>query len=230
MIVIKKLLITHEGKTLVQSDFTIHSTLGMVGQSGSGKSLTLKALLGMLPSRMECTLSYDAPFDFVRGESVGLVPQNPFTSLNAMRKIKDQFFCDQSVMRELFKRVGLDDDLAERYPKELSGGQLQRVVLAMVLAKRPKLLLLDEPTTALDPETTETILDLITTLQKEMGFYLLFISHEIAGVARTCEEIVVLHQGIIVESGSSKALLKNPKDAYTKRLIESDFASRVFRQ
>ncbi|SFV57725.1 ABC transporter, ATP-binding protein [hydrothermal vent metagenome] len=227
---IKRLLIKDGSKELVDIAFEINSSLGLVGQSGSGKSLTLKALLGMLPNNLDVELKYDASFVLQAGKSVALVPQNPFTALSPLTKIKKQFFCSKEQMESLFDEVGLQKELLDRYPPELSGGQLQRVVIAMALENRPRLLLLDEPTTALDPKTTQMILDLLLKLQKEMGFLMLFVTHEILAAAKVCEDIFVIKDGHMVEYGKISTILKNPKESYTKELIEANFANRKFRE
>src|SRR3990167_2653983 len=124
---ISKLRITIDEKSLVDIRFSILSSLALVGQSGSGKSLTIKALLGMLPSSMKLELEYENSFELVAGESLSFVPQNPFTALSPLTKIKKQFFIPLSKVEKLFAQVGLDMELLERFPPELSGGQLQRV-------------------------------------------------------------------------------------------------------
>ena len=227
---IERLTIDDGSKKLVDIAFEIKRSLGLVGESGSGKSLTLKALLGMLPKNLHAEIEYDADFELQAGKTVSLVPQNPFTALSPLTKLEKQFFCTQERMEYLFGEVGLQKELLKRYPPELSGGQLQRVVIAMALESLPKLLLLDEPTTALDPKTTRTILDLLLKLQKEMGFLMLFVTHEINAAAKVCEDICVIKNGHVVEYGKTDLVLKNPKDPYTKELIEANFANRNFRE
>jgi len=230
MIEIKKLQISLLEKPLVDIDFTIKSSLALIGQSGSGKSLTLKALLGMLPKSMKCTLKYDSDFKFIAGESIGFVPQNPFTALSPLTKIKKQFFVERERILELFDEVGLSEDLLERFPPELSGGQLQRVVIAMALEKHPKLLLLDEPTTALDPQTKGAILKLLRELQSKENFLMLFVTHDILSAKELCEDLCVIKNGVVVERGIMREVIKAPKEEYTKTLIEANFANRNFRQ
>ena len=140
---IKKLRITLGEECLVDIAFVVSKSLALVGQSGSGKSLTLKALLGMLPSSMELELEVSSEFELVAGKSVAFIPQNPFTALSPLTKIRKQFFTDITRVEELFSEVGLESELLDRFPPELSGGQLQRVVIAMALSNKPKLLLLD---------------------------------------------------------------------------------------
>ena len=226
---ITTLKIILEEKTLVDICFDIKSSLALVGQSGSGKSLTLKALLGMLPNSMTCELEVDGDFELKAGETLSFVPQNPFTALSPLTKIKKQFFIDEEKVKELFKRVGLSEDMLERFPPELSGGQLQRVVIAMALEHSPKLILLDEPTTALDPETRVLILDMLRELQTEMGFKMLFVTHDMNSAKSLCEDICVIRDGKVIESGNMQEILKLPKEVYTKTLIEANFANREFR-
>jgi len=226
---IEKLRIEYQNSTLVDIAFDIDQSLALVGQSGSGKSLSLKALLGMLPENMQMELEVDAPFRLINGETLAFVPQNPFTALSPLTKIYKQFFASEDTMRELFEQVGLEFELAERFPPELSGGQLQRVIIAMALSSHPKLLLLDEPTTALDPHNREVMIDLLTTLQKTMGFKMLFVTHDMKSAGALCEDICVIKNGEVVETGSLKEVLSEPKEEYTRVLISSNFSNREFR-
>jgi len=226
---VKSLKISLDEKSLVDISFSVNSSLALVGQSGSGKSLTLKALLSMLPSSMRLELDVDADFELKAGETIAFVPQNPFTALSPLTKIKKQFFVKQNRMNELFEELGLALDLQERFPPELSGGQLQRVVIAMALSNKPKLLLLDEPTTALDPETRVIIIELLKKLQKREEFKMLFVTHDIISAKNLCEEICVIRQGEVVEVGQMEKVLSDPSHEYTKTLIEANFANRKFR-
>jgi peptide/nickel transport system ATP-binding protein len=215
---------------LVDCSFEIHRSLAMVGESGSGKSLILKALLGLCDTALDVTLQKHAPFEWTRGKSVTLVPQNPFTALSPLTKIEDQMFLTQARSRELFSMLGLDESLLQRYPNELSGGQLQRVVVAMALGSYPKLLLLDEPTTALDGESRTVMIEQLLSLQEKLGFSLLFVTHDMSVAAALCEDICVLKKGQIIESGNLKSVLENPKMPYTYQLIEADFKNREYRK
>lgn len=226
---ISKLRITIDEKCLVDIGFHIPSSLALVGQSGSGKSLSIKALLGMLPRSMRAELEYDGSFRLVAGESLAFVPQNPFTALSPLTKIKKQFFVELPKIEKLFSQVGLDMELLERFPPELSGGQLQRVVIAMALSHEPELILLDEPTTALDPKTRVMILELLKELQREFGFKILFVTHDISSAKMLCDNICVIKEGRVVEEGKMEDILHNPKQEYTKILIDANFANRNFR-
>ncbi|MDQ1337689.1 MAG: peptide/nickel transport system ATP-binding protein [Campylobacterota bacterium] len=226
---ISKLRITIDEKCLVDIGFSIPSSLALVGQSGSGKSLSIKALLGMLPSSMKLELEYENSFELVAGKSLAFVPQNPFTALSPLTKIKRQFFIPLSKVEKLFFQVGLDIELLERFPPELSGGQLQRVVIAMALSCNPELILLDEPTTALDPQTRVMILELLKELQREFGFKILFVTHDMSSAKILCEDICVIKDGKVVESGKMQEVLQNPIAEYTKILMDANFANRKFR-
>jgi len=226
---ISKLKIMINKDVLVNIAFDIASSLALVGQSGSGKSLTLKALLGMLPSEMSLDLECSSDFELIAGKSVAFIPQNPFTALSPLTKINKQFFIDENRVKELFDSVGLSHDLLDRFPPELSGGQLQRVVIAMALSNKPKLLLLDEPTTALDPSTRVMIIDLLKTLQIQEGFKMLFVTHDIVSAKNLCKHICVIKEGKVIESGLMDIVITSPKTDYTKILIEANFANREFR-
>lgn len=226
---VRRLTITADEKDLVDITFSINRSLALVGQSGSGKSLTLKALLGMLPKGVEAAMDIVAPFELVCGKTVALVPQNPFTALSPLTKIKHQFFLGKARLDALLALVGLDAELAERFPPELSGGQLQRIVIAMALGSDPKLLLLDEPTTALDQQTRQSIMELLTRLREELGFEMLFVTHDMESARQLCEEICVIREGRVVESGAMDAVLASPASDYTRMLIEANFTNREFR-
>ncbi len=228
--VCKNLTIRRGEERFVDIAFAIDRSLALVGESGSGKSLTLKALLGMLPAGFERHLEYESPFDLERGQTVAYVPQNPFTALSPLTKIGDQWILFVERAAEMMERVGLEASLLDRFVPELSGGQLQRVVIAMALTTEPKLLLLDEPTTALDARLRGVIVDLLLQLQEELGFKMLFVTHDIATARRLCREIAVIRHGEIVESGPMERVIREPKSEYTRALIAANFANREFRE
>lgn len=226
---IDRLKITHKENVLVDIALEIRRSLALVGESGSGKSLTLKALLGLLDPELETLLEKRCGFEWIKGESVALVPQNPFTALSPLTKIKDQIFVSRQRMEELFGWLGLDTVLLERYPPELSGGQLQRTVVAIALSSDPKLLLLDEPTTALDSASKEVMIALLKTLQEKMDFSMLFVTHDMAVASALCEDICVIRHGRIVETGQTTHVVASPQESYTKALIDAEFKNRGFR-
>ncbi len=224
------LTIKHKSRELVNINFEINHSLALVGQSGSGKSLTLKALISLLPSSLKSTMDIESDFDLIRGDTISFVPQNAFTALSPMSKIKNQWLGSTLHREELFGLLGLDISLIDSFPSELSGGQQQRMIVAMALSFDPKLLLLDEPTTALDPKLREDMIEILLRLQDKFGFLMLFVTHDIEVARRLCRDIVVLKDGVVVESGTAIDIIQNPKESYTKRLIESSFANREFRR
>jgi len=226
----RRLRVTRGEERFVDISFAIARSLALVGESGSGKSLTLKALLGMLPAGFKGDLECESDFPLVRGETIAYVPQNPFTALSPLTKIKDQWILYEERAPEMMERVGLESLLLERFVPELSGGQLQRVVIAMALATEPRLLLLDEPTTALDARLRGVIVDLLRQLQEELDFKMLFVTHDIATARKLCREIAVIRYGRIVESGPMERVVSDPDSEYTRALIAANFANREFRE
>ncbi len=229
MFKVKKLLIVSNEKELVNISFEIKDSFALVGESGSGKSLTLKALLGMVAPNLKTTLDIEADFELERGKGVSIVVQNPFTALSPLSKIKDQFLISEDKAKEFLSLVDLDEKFLERYPSQLSGGQLQRVIIAMAISHEPKLLLLDEPTTALDSHTKESIIKLIQQLQSKIGYKILFVTHDIALSRELCSQIAILKDGLIVEEGAVNDVLDNPSHPYTRSLISSNFKNRLKR-
>jgi ABC-type dipeptide/oligopeptide/nickel transport system ATPase component len=227
----EKICVKNGDKTLVDISFKLKKSIAIVGESGSGKSLTLKAIMEILPKELDKELVISGVTELKRGVDIAFVPQNPFTALSPMSKIKKQFWdTPKSDLLLLLKQTGLDESCLGRFPSELSGGQLQRVIIAIALASRPKLLLMDEPTTALDSDVKHEILELIRNLQKELGFYLVFVTHELGLAREFCDEILVIKNGAKVEFATSEELFNNPSDEYTKKLIDADFKGREFRK
>ena len=147
-----------------------------------------------------------------------------------MTKINKQFFCSDKRKKEVLKLVDLDTWVLDKYPSHLSGGQIQRVIIAIALSKDIKFLLLDEPTTALDIENRDNIIELINSLIKDLNILVLFVTHDIDSVKDICENIVIIKDGVIIEQGSTKEILINPKQSYTKTLIDSTFKNKDFRK
>ncbi len=220
-------------------------TLCVVGESGSGKSMIAHAVMGLLPKAVRPVagairlagrdlLALDeTALQDVRGREVGMIFQEPMTSLNPVMRVADQIIETfeahglhgraerQSRMLALLTEVGLPDPerLARAYPHELSGGQRQRVMIAMALALEPKLLIADEPTTALDVTTQAQILKLIDNLRRKHGTAVLFITHDFGVVAEIADRIVVLEKGVLVEDGAADHVLGAPRHAYTQKLL-----------
>lgn len=226
---INKLHIKSNEITLLDLCFKIEETTALIGESGSGKSLTLKALLNLLPTNLYKDFLYDSPFE-LNYENIGFIPQNPFTSLSPMTKIENQFFCDKKRKIDVLKKVGLNTWVLNRFPNQLSGGQLQRVVIAIAISKNIKLLLLDEPTTALDEQSKKLIIELIRQLATQLNLTLLFVTHDIDSIKDLCKKIIIIKNGKVIEEGKTSQILSNPKKQYTKTLIESNFKTREFRK
>uniref|UniRef100_UPI004047A31D ATP-binding cassette domain-containing protein n=1 Tax=Aliarcobacter sp. TaxID=2321116 RepID=UPI004047A31D len=225
---IKQLKINSNKKNLVDIKFNIRNSTALIGESGSGKSLTLKALLNLLPSSLILEKDIDSNFE-LNFDTIGFIPQNPFTSLSSMTKINNQFFCTQEKKEEVLTLVNLDKTILNKYPSELSGGQIQRVVIAIALSRNIKLLLLDEPTTALDEENKNNVINLINDLKIQLNILILFVTHDIQSIKNICENIIILKNGRIVEEGLTNEILFFPKDDYTKKLINSTFKNKQFR-
>ena len=235
--------------------------LGIVGESGSGKSMTALSVMGLLPDTAgvtgEILLRLGTGFTNVltcgrkelallRGESMAMVFQEPMTSLNPTMPIGRQMLemlthngirLEKEEQKKRLTEALLEVELTETerilrsVPKELSGGQRQRVMIAIAMLLRPHLLILDEPTTALDAETRDGILALLSELQKKHGMAVLFISHELAVVRRICSRVMVMDEGRIVEEGTVEEIFEAPKAAETKQLLQSlagtDFRDRM---
>ena len=246
---IENLRIKIKDKVLVDSlslSLPKHQTIALVGESGSGKSLTALSLLGLHPN--ESTLQADR-LDFnsnslldldqktweqLRGNEIGMVFQEPQSSLNPSMRCGDQVLevlqqhqksnpISKEDVLEAFEGVLLPNPnhIYTAYPHELSGGQKQRVMIAMAIICKPKLLICDEPTTALDVTVQKEILNLLKQLQIQNRMSILFISHDLALVKRFADRVLVMQKGRVVEQGSSKALFSDPKDPYTKGLLSA---------
>ncbi|NOD63918.1 MULTISPECIES: ABC transporter ATP-binding protein [unclassified Ruegeria] len=246
---IKNLSLSILGTSILkQVDLSIDhgQIVAVTGESGSGKSMTALAVMQLLPNGAEVDGSlqlegkdlltrYEAQMCALRGASIGMVFQEPMTALNPVKTIGDQVMetilihkampHSQARVRaqEVLTRVGLPADRfpLSRYPHELSGGQRQRVVIAMAIALRPKLLIADEPTTALDVTTQAQILDLLKGLVREYDMGLLMITHDLAVVADMADQITVMRHGEVVESGATNHLLHNMQHPYTRMLFEA---------
>jgi peptide/nickel transport system ATP-binding protein len=225
---INKLKISSAHKQLVDISFDIKDSIALIGESGSGKSLTLKALLNLLPSTLKVDKNINSTFE-LNYDTIGFIPQNPFTSLSMMTKIKDQFFCSIEKKEEVLKLVDLDISLLNKFPSQLSGGQIQRIVIAIALSRNIKLLLLDEPTTALDEENKTNIINLINDLKSRLNILILFVTHDIESIKDICNELIILKDGQIIEKGFTRDILSSPKEDYTKKLINSTFKNKNFR-
>lgn len=219
--------------------------LGLIGQSGSGKSTLAMAILGLLDRKRVNTQGSirfgdtdlltlrEKNMRELRGQKIALVLQSPLSALNPVLKIRTQLReawrahacgtasdCDRAV-RSALDSVSLPfgDDFLAKHPAQMSVGQAQRVLIAMAVMHRPGLLIADEATSALDVITQSEILTLFRELNRTSGMAILYISHDLASVAGICDRVAILHQGEIVESGTTNQVLTSPGHEYTRRLI-----------
>ena len=236
-------------------DFVIHpgETLGLVGESGCGKSLTSKAILGINDKKCKSTgeiLFMDDQGQVVdllklnprgkeiraiRGKQISMIFQEPMVSFSPMYTIGNQInectrlhitkdkVKSKEITLEMMKLVGIAnaEKRYDQYPHEFSGGMLQRALIAMALVCKPRLLIADEPTTALDVTIQAQILELMQSLQKELQMAILFITHDLGTVAKMCDKVAVMYLGKIVECGTAREIYKNPQHPYTRGLMGS---------
>ena len=229
----------------IQLEVRRGEVLGLIGQSGSGKSTLAMAVLGLLDRKNVKTQGsiLFAGTDLLtlresnlrqrRGHQISLVLQSPLSSLNPALKIRTQLReawrahasgtaadCDAAI-RSALEGVSLSssDEFLAKYPAQMSVGQAQRLLIAMAVMHRPALLIADEATSALDVITQSEILELFRQLNRNFGMAILYISHDLASVAGICDRVAILHQGQIVESGSTNQVLTSPSHEYTRRLM-----------
>ena len=230
----------------ISFDVLANEIVGIVGESGSGKSVTNLAVLGLLPQKSVDISSGEILFEGadllnystqelqeIRGNAISMIFQEPMSLLNPSMRCGKQVteilqrhkkLSTQEAKTEtlrLFEQVKLPrpESVFKAYPHEISGGQKQRVMIAMAIACKPKLLIADEPTTALDVTVQKEIVLLLKELQKETGMSILFISHDLSLVSEIADRVIVMYKGKIVERGSSASIFKNPQEDYTKALI-----------
>ena len=219
--------------------------LGLVGESGSGKTVTAMSVAGLLP-RKQCEYSGKILLDGVellhakraelrkiQGRDIGVVFQEPQSCMDPLMKIGPQVEETLRIHTKYTKaerralalaaleavELPRSEALYEKYPHELSGGMLQRTMIASAIVSRPKLLLLDEPTTALDVTIQAQILELLKKLNRESGISMLFISHNLNVVRKLCGRVAVMQRGVLVEEGPSDEVFHHPRHPYTQRLI-----------
>lgn len=228
----------------VTLDIGANERVGLIGASGSGKSMLVKAITGLLPraARVDGDITMggtrlqagdDAAFAALRGRYVGLVFQNPGAALNPVLSVEQQvglplrlhYDLDAGERRDrvmtMLERVGLPASLAGSYPHELSGGQQQRVGIATALITSPRLIIADEPTTALDAIVQRSIIDLLVSLVESAGASMLFITHDFAVLSRATTRCMVIDRGRIIETGDTAALLHDPRQPQTRSLVNA---------
>lgn len=213
-------------------------SLGIVGESGSGKTTVVRMITRLLNATMGEVIFNDEDILKLKGRNlrriykdIQMVFQSPYESFNpryTLGKSVSEPMLNNGINKAdaekrtemLFSRVGLNKELISRYPHEVSGGQCQRAGIARALGTNPKILICDECTSALDVTIQRQIIDLLNELRSEMDMSYLFISHDLAVVQAFCDRAVVMNKGRIVEEGSVEDIINNPKDEYTKELIE----------
>jgi peptide/nickel transport system ATP-binding protein len=232
----------------VSFDIAPRTTLGVVGESGCGKSVTALSIMRLVaspPGRIASgTIRYagrdllalrPAEMRAIRGNRIAMIFQEPMTSLNPVFTVGEQVAEAvrlhqrksrreaRAIAIEMFRRVGIPspEDRISAYPHQLSGGMRQRVMIAMALACKPDLLIADEPTTALDVTIQAQILDLLRSLQREIGMSILLITHDLGVVAETADEVIVMYAGRIVERARTEVLFAAPRHPYTAGLLRS---------
>jgi peptide/nickel transport system ATP-binding protein len=231
----------------INFDIQENEIVGIVGESGSGKSISSLAILGLLDKKtteLKGSISFEGnniielkekELRKFRGCEISMIFQEPMSSLNPSitcgaqvieilqqhQKISKKEGCSEVI--RLFEKVKLPrvTEMFDLYPHQISGGQMQRVMIAMAIACKPKLLIADEPTTALDVTVQKNIISLLKEIQQETGMSILFISHDLSLVSEICNRVVVMYQGNIVEQGVARTIFENPQNNYTKALIQS---------
>ncbi|MFT3991007.1 MAG: ABC transporter ATP-binding protein [Luteolibacter sp.] len=233
-----------------QVSFTVPrgKTVGIVGESGCGKSVTAMSLVRLLPQPAGKILGGRVNFNGkdlshipdreirkIRGNDIGVIFQEPMAALNPVHRIgrqvseifrihrkmskKDAWEAATEMLRQV--RIPAPEKRMMDYPHQLSGGMRQRVVIALAIALKPSLLIADEPTTALDVTVQAQILDLLQRIQKEMGMAIILITHDLGVIAESCDEVVVMYAGRVVEKAPVHELFENPRHAYTRGLLAS---------
>lgn len=219
-------------------------TLGLVGETGAGKTTLARSIMGLIqcpPGKIvsgkilyrgeDLLTMKEKHRQSIRGKEISMIFQDPMTSLNPVTTVGDQIA--EAVMAhekigkkqawekalEMLETVGISRERASDYPHQFSGGMKQRVIIAIALVLNPKILLADEPTTALDVTIQTQILELLKKINREKGTTILFISHNLNVVRKLCSRVAVMHKGKIVEEGTAEAVFYHPQDAYTQRLI-----------
>lgn len=222
-------------------NLTVHAgeVLGLIGESGSGKSMTCLSVLGLLPSsvyRIGGRVLVDGSEKFSRGHDVGMVMQNPASCFDQVMTIERHFSETLAAhgfawntgrlhALESLREAGFDDpaSILPAYPFQLSGGMLQRVMIALAMVTKPKLLLADEPTTDLDMPAQARVLDLLDRLRQTHNLGILLVTHDLSVVARLADTVAVMHDGVILETGPVHRVFEAPGHEYTRTLLAAHF-------
>ena len=244
MLEVNNLRITVNSKVLVDNiSFKLdeNKTLGIIGQSGSGKTLTVLSVMGLLDRNIyevsgsikfmgkEILELSEKETVLIRLSDIAIVYQNPFNTFSPVEKINKQLDRiykikklkrDDIKIKHLLEKVSLNESYLKKYPHEMSGGELQRMVIVTALLLNPEVLICDEPTTSLDINTGKSIIKLLKKLQKEEKFSIIFISHDLDMIEDISDELIVMKSGKIVEKGKASEVINNPKDEYSRKLLK----------
>ncbi|HET6161365.1 MAG TPA: ABC transporter ATP-binding protein [Dongiaceae bacterium] len=250
LLTVRNLSIAAGARTLVEEvdlDLAEGEVLGLVGESGSGKTITCRALMRLLPPGdlqiatgsidlrgRDLAQASEADMRKVRGVEIGMIFQNPNSHLDPVMRIGDQIaesvrYHEEASPRdardraiELLRQVGIPDPARRisAYPHEFSGGMRQRAMIAVALACRPKILIADEPTTALDVTVQAQVLRLLLDLRDRLGLAILLVTHNLGVVAQTCDSLAVMYAGRVMERGPKRAVLRAPAHPYTEALLK----------
>lgn len=244
MLEVNNLKIAANDKILVDSvSFKLNrnETLGIIGQSGSGKTLTVLSTMGLLDRNIyeisgsikfmgqEILELSEKETALIRLSDIAMVYQNPFNTFSPVEKINkqlDRIYKIKKLKRDdikikyLLEKVSLSESYLKKYPHEMSGGELQRMVIVTALLLNPEVLICDEPTTSLDIKTGKSIIELLKKLQKEEKFSIIFISHDLDMIKDISDNLIVMKNGKIVEKGKASEVINNPKDEYSRKLLK----------
>ena len=244
MLEVNNLRITVNSKVLVDNiSFKLdeNKTLGIIGQSGSGKTLTVLSIMGLLDRKVykisgnikflnkEILGLNEKEIALIRLSDIAMVYQNPFNTFSPVEKINKQLDRiykikklkrDDIKIKKLLEKVSLNESYLKKYPHEMSGGELQRMVIVTALLLKPEIIIFDEPTTSLDINTGRSIIKLLKKLKKEEKFSIIFISHDLDIIEDVSDELIVMKNGKIVEKGKVSEVINNPKDEYSRKLLK----------
>lgn len=244
MLEVNNLKITVNSKVLVDNiSFKLdeNKTLGIIGQSGSGKTLTVLSIMGLLDRKVykisgnikflnkEILGLNEKEIALIRLSDIAMVYQNPFNTFSPVEKINKQLDRiyrikklkrDDIKIKKLLEKVSLNESYLKKYPHEMSGGELQRMVIVTALLLKPEIIIFDEPTTSLDINTGRSIIKLLKKLKKEEKFSIIFISHDLDMIEDVSDELIVMKNGKIVEKGKALEVINNPKDEYSRKLLK----------
>ena len=244
MLEVNNLRITVNSKVLVDNiSFKLdeNKTLGIIGQSGSGKTLTVLSIMGLLDRKIykisgnikflnkEILGLNEKEIALIRLSEIAMVYQNTFNTFSPVEKINkqlDRIYKIKKLKRDdikikyLLEKVSLSESYLKKYPHEMSGGELQRMVIVTALLLKPEIIIFDEPTTSLDINTGRSIIKLLKKLKKEEKFSIIFISHDLNMIEDISDELIVMKNGKIVEKGKALEVINNPKDEYSRKLLK----------